>query len=213
MFFSAASFAQLTKEVGSFNELKVYDGLSVTLISSTENKVEISGESTDEVVVVNTNGILKIRMKINKIFNGHTTFVKVYFNNSIDLLDANEQSLITSKETFSQVSLDLRVQEGGEINIKTNVQKLMSKAVSGGRIEVSGIAKNQDVQVNTGGFFEGDLLKTEQTTVQVSAGGNAYINASEYVNAKVRAGGTIRIYGKPKAIDQQTVLGGTIVEQ
>lgn len=38
MFFSAASFAQLTKEVGSFNELKVYDGLSVTLISSTENK-------------------------------------------------------------------------------------------------------------------------------------------------------------------------------
>lgn len=89
----------------------------------------------------------------------------------------------------------------------------MSKAVSGGRIEVSGITKNQDVQVNTGGFFEGDLLKTEQTTVQVSAGGNAYINASEYVNAKVRAGGTIRIYGKPKAIDQQTVLGGTIVEQ
>jgi hypothetical protein len=33
------------------------------------------------------------------------------------------------------------------------------------------------------------------------------------VDAKVKAGGSIYIYGKPKQINQQTILGGTIIEK
>ena len=33
------------------------------------------------------------------------------------------------------------------------------------------------------------------------------------VDAKVNAGGTISIYGKPKQIKQQTFAGGTITEK
>ena len=34
--------------------------------------------------------------------------------------------------------------------------------------------------------------------------------ASDLVDAKVRAGGTILIHGKPKQINQKTIAGGSI---
>ncbi len=69
------------------------------------------------------------------------------------------------------------------------------------------------MKINTGGQFDGKSLDTEQTTVNVNAGGSADVNASEYVEAKVKAGGTIKIFGNPKVIDKQTFLGGKILEQ
>ena len=46
------------KTVGEFSTLKVYDLINVELIQSKENKVEISGTNTNDVVVINKNGIL-----------------------------------------------------------------------------------------------------------------------------------------------------------
>ena len=36
------------------------------------------------------------------------------------------------------------------------------------------------------------------------------MNASDFVDAKTRAGGEITIYGKPKQIIEKSVAGGTI---
>jgi len=204
---------KISKNIGDFSDLKVFDGISVNLIKSDENKAVISGEDADKVAIVNNNGTLKIRMEINKIFSGHKTFVEVYYKRPIDVIDANENAFISSSEPIKQVDIELKTQEGGEIDVTLEVQKLSVKAVTGGQIETKGTAVNQEISINTGGQYEGDALKTQQTTVSVNAGGTAYVNASEYVDAKVKAGGTVRIYGKPKVIDQQKFLGGKIIEQ
>jgi hypothetical protein len=47
----------------------------------------------------------------------------------------------------------------------------------------------------TGGILKSKELHTSQTTINVSAGGNAEIYATTLVDAKVRAGGSIYIYG------------------
>lgn len=215
LFVAAIGFSQekITKETGEFDTVKVFDGISAQLIPSDENKVIISGEDASEVSVANNNGNLKIRMGLKKTFSGHKTFAEIHFKQKLSVIDVNENAFISSPETFKQVDLELRAQEGGEIDINVELQKLSAKAVTGGIVEVKGTAKNQNVRINTGGQYEGDNLKTEQATVNVNAGGTAYVNASEYVEARVKAGGTIRIYGKPKVIDKQTFLGGKIVEQ
>ena len=212
---STTVFAQgkLEKETGKFDELKVFDGISVNLVKSDQNKVVISGEDSDKVAIVNNNGRLKIRMEIDKIFSGYKTFATVYYNGRLTLLDVNENALIKGDDIIEEVSLELRAQEGGEIEVKTDVQRLIIKSVTGGKIEAIGDAINQTITVNTGGNYEGDRLVTEQTSVTVNAGGTAYINASEYVKASVKAGGTIRIYGNPKVIDKKRFLGGRIIEQ
>lgn len=202
-----------TRSIGNFSEIKVFDGISAELIKSQENKVEISGKDASHVEVVQSGGKLKIRMGIRLMFSGHTTFVKVYYTDPIDIIDANENALIASTEPLKQVDLDLKAQEGGEIKLATEVQRLKVKAVTGGKIEVRGSAKQQDIHINTGGQYEAGMLETEQTTVDVNAGGKASVNASEYVEAKVRAGGIIKIYGNPKVIEKETFLGGRIIER
>jgi hypothetical protein len=203
----------LKQKLKKFDELKVFDGISVELIKSNENRIEVTGTDVDEIAIVNNRGRLKIRMEIDRIFSGYKTFVKLYHTEDISLIDANENALIEINEPLEQVYVTLRAQEGGEIRATLQVQRLKLKSVTGGSIITKGTAKNQNVLINTGGIYEGDALKTEQTDVTVNAGGKAYVNASEYVEASVKAGGKIRIYGKPKIIDKKTFLGGRIIEQ
>ncbi|MEO8254032.1 MAG: head GIN domain-containing protein [Flavobacterium sp.] len=209
---SQATFAQVTKKLGDFDSLKVYDKLSVQLIASTENKVVITGNREKEVEVVNNNGDLKLRMPFPKLLSGDDISIKLYYKN-IDDVTANEGSSITSEAIFKQTIFGLNAKEGAQIKLKIDAQKVNVKVVTGGIIELSGEAVNQDVVIMSGGILKAKNLKTSQTTVNLSAGGNAEINASTLVDAKVKAGGTVSIYGKPKQINQQTILGGKIEEK
>lgn len=209
---SQATFAQVTKTLGDFSTLKVYDKLTVKLIAANENKVIISGNREKEVEVVNNNGELKLRMPFPKLLSGDDISIKLYYKN-IDDISANEGSSISGETVFKQTIFNLNAKEGAKINIKVDAQKVNVKAVTGGIIELSGAAINQDVVIMSGGVLKSKSLQTSQTTVNVSAGGNAEINASTLVDAKVKAGGTISIYGKPKQINQQTILGGKIEEK
>ena len=66
--------------------------------------------------------------------------------------------------------------------------------------------------VNSGGVYEAEKLTTNQTVITSNAGGEADVYATDLVDAKVRAGGDITIYGKPKQINQKIVAGGSIEE-
>ncbi|NNF20231.1 MAG: DUF2807 domain-containing protein, partial [Flavobacteriaceae bacterium] len=58
---------KVTQELQQFSEVKVYDGLSVKLVRSDVNKAVITGANTNKVALVNSDGVLKIRMEIDKL--------------------------------------------------------------------------------------------------------------------------------------------------
>ncbi|GGD76822.1 hypothetical protein GCM10011412_13250 [Maribacter cobaltidurans] len=200
----------LTQSLEKFVELKGFDGISINLIRSTENKAVISGESTDKVAIVNNDGILKIRMQLTKFFRGYKTFVDLYYTDDIMVIDVNEDARIVSEGTIIQDILELKAQEGGEVNVSTEVEQLLIKSVSGGIVKATGTSNLQDVQINTGGVYEGKSLKTKFSTVNVNAGSRAEIYASEYVKAAVKAGGEVLVYGNPPKLEEKTVFGGSI---
>lgn len=201
---------KITQDLQPFSELKAYDGLSINLIKSTENKAIISGANTNNVVVVNNEGVLKIRMQITKIFSGYRTFIDLYYTDKLVVIDVNEDARITSKEPIKQDVLELKAQEGGELEINTEVEQLLIKAVTGGVIKSSGRADLQDVVINTGGIYEGKDLFTKFSTINVNAGSKAEIYATDYVKASVKAGGEVLVYGNPGKMDEKTVFGGII---
>jgi len=207
------TFAQVTKNLGDFNTVKVFDKLNVKLIASSENKAIISGDREEEVEFVNKNGELKIRMPFPKLLAGDAVSIKLYFK-TIDGIAASEGSIVSSDAVFSGTILDLNVREGAQISLNLEgVKKVNVKAVSGGIIQLSGNAVNQDVVIMSGGILEARELETSQTTINVSAGGNAEIKASVLVDAKVKAGGNIYVYGRPEQINKETLLGGKIIEK
>ncbi len=207
-----AAFAQkkITKEIVSFTELKVFDKIKVTLIPSTENKLEITGLQNNEVDIVQSNEVLKIKMSLNNIWENNNTKVTLYCK-GVSIIDVNEGSKVSIEGELKTENLDLRAQEGADIIGKIVTDKLFAKAVTGGELVLSGTATAQEVIVKAGGQFLSKELSTETTRVKISAGGEAIVNASKYVKANTTAGGIIRIYGNPNEIDQRKVFGGKII--
>lgn len=199
----------IEKNIGDFKTLKVYDLIEVELIKSDVNKIVITGENTQNVLLNNKNGVLKIKMEISKIFDGTNTKVKLYYK-TLDVIDANEGSQILSKDVIKQFEVDLRAQEGASIDVPVDVNYINAKAVTGGIIKVNGITKKGNVSLLTGGTFQGKDLKSENTSVTINAAGEAAVNVSKVLDIKIRAGGDVYVYGKPETINESRVLGGRV---
>lgn len=206
------SQAQVTRNLGDFDEVKVFDKINVLLIPAKENKIEATGARADELETVNKNGELKIRMPFPKLLTGEDITVKLYYK-EIQTISASEGSTVQSEHIFKQTSLVVNANSGANVTLDINVDNVIVKSNSGGIVHLSGKASTQDVKITSGGILEARELSTSQTTINVAAGGQSEVNASILVNAKVRAGGSIFIYGSPKQINKEVFIGGTIVEK
>ena len=208
--FLVGSQTPVSKSIGDFSELKVYDLINVELVESNENKIEITGEETSNVLIVQKNDVLKIKMVLNKPFNGKRTFVKLFFK-KIDIIDVNEGAKVVSKSLFKQYELELKAQEGGEISVITDTKLLSIKTVTGGIIKASGTTDSQNITIRTGGVYEGSSLQALNSEIKIKAGGVADVKSSEHIEVRIVAGGDLIIHGKPKNIKQTKIVGGRII--
>lgn len=205
-------FAQtpITKTLGEFSELKVYDLINVDLIKSDQNKIVISGKHTQDVRIVQKNNTLKIRMKLDKMFNGEDTKVKLYYT-SVNKVDANEGAIITAKDPIKQYELELKTQEGGQISAQVNTKLLIVKSVTGGAVKTVGSTKKQQLNIRTGGQYNGSKTEAQHTSLFIKAGGVAKVNTVKVLDVKIFSGGDVLIYGTPKQLKQNKLFGGRII--
>ncbi|TXN36940.1 DUF2807 domain-containing protein [Flagellimonas hymeniacidonis] len=209
--FSSTIFSQrmIDTEVGDFDKIKVFDLIEVNLIQSDDNRIMIKGRNVDDIVWMNRDGVLKLRMQLDKKFLGEETLIEVYYTD-LDVIDGNEGAKITCNELVKKSKIELRAQEGAKIRIGMDVDYADIRAVTGGIVEASGLAKNQSIVLNTGGIFDGRDLRTANTDIKISAGGEAEVFASDQVDINVKAGGDVRVYGKPKRVNKSTFVGGRV---
>lgn len=198
---------------GDFNIIKSYNGIFVELIKSHESKVEITANNPQDVLIKNINGTLKISLKLQETFKGEVYKVQVYYNNKLEILDANEGSEITASHIISQPNIEVKVQEGAKINLLMDVKYLTVKAVSGGTIHLKGKATSQQIETNTGGVYRGYNLVSEQATVVSATAGITEVSATDMLDAKVTFGGEIYYKGNPEILSTKKVVGGTIEQK
>lgn len=208
-------FAQesISKKIGDFNTLKIFNGLTVDLQKSNKSKIEITGSKSKDVSIKNSNGILKIRLKFPEGFTSEDLKITLYYSNNIDVLDANEGATISSKETVKQQHIEVKVQEGAKIKMDINTKHLVVKSVSGGIIQLEGVAQNQTIEASTGGIYEAFNLQSKQAIVTAASGARVEVNISEVLDAKVRFGGIIYYQGTPEILKTKIIIGGTISDK
>jgi len=216
LFISLTATAQtiVTKSLGDFNIIKVYNGIEVELIKSTEQRIEISGDKSEKVKIKNVNNTLKLSLPFSlkpkeNIAEGEVK-IKLYYSKNINIIDANQGTTITAKD-FNQDNIELNAQERAFINITTITKHLTIRASSGGIIKVSGTAKNQEVDVDLYGIYHGfNLTSIRNSTIKAGTGARAEVTAGEALNAKVSFGGAIFYKGNPKVVKDKKVIGGII---
>jgi hypothetical protein len=206
------TFAQdkRTLDLGEFNSIKVFTGLKIQLIQSSEQKIELEGKNQRNIVVKNKNGNLKIYLKLTESLRKYEFNIKLYTNRNLDVIDVNEGAGVFSDDTFSQLKITLKAQEGAFIQLPLDVKYLTAKIVTGSNIQVTGKAKSQDVRVGQGGVYDAYTLETEQTKIVVATGGDAEINVNDVLDASVRLGGNVYYKGNPDVKKSRKFLGGVI---
>lgn len=201
---------KITEKLGDFNEVKVFNGLKVTLSESADPRIEIIGNKADDVVFKNVNGKLKLSLKFPETFNADDVAIKLFYNTDLTIIDANEGSRINALNTMKSHFLEVRVQEGATIELDLDVRYLTCKSVTGGTIRLTGKTVNQNVEVTTGGIYKAQELKSEQATITSASGGFAKIHVTEMLDARVRFGGSIFYSGNPEDIVTKKLIGGEI---
>lgn len=201
---------KLERDLPNFEEVKVFHALEVILIPSDFNKIEITGHGKENVDYEVTEGRLELKISLEHIWSEDNTLVKVYATN-VKVLDANENSVIQVKDKLEGEQLTFRAQEGASIFVVVKAGSVNNKAITGGKIEISGVAQKQEVIIHTGGQYSGAELETEDTSVRVTAGGRAEVFVTQYCHATAKLGGIIKILGNPEVIDKKTSLGGKIL--
>ncbi len=126
-------------------------------------------------------------------------------------MKGGRKSIISVKDHIEQEELTVRCQEGAKVFADISIQSGVFKAVSGGSINLKGKTNSQQITINSGGIFNGEELKSQDTKIKVIAGGEAEVYASKSMDAKVTAGGTVYVYGNPEKVSKKKSLGGTIV--
>jgi len=204
------SQTSITKTIGDFKIIKIYNGINIELIRSDEQKIEITGEKAERVKVKNSNGTLKISLKFPDLSADGKVDVKLYYNKDINVIDGNEGSTITGKD-IDQLQLEVKAQERAFINLVIKTKHLKVKSSSGGIIKLTGSSKNQDVDLDLYGVYHGYGLKIlENTSIKAGSGAKAEVNAGETLNAKVTFGGSIFYKGNPEVVKDKKVAGGII---
>lgn len=212
MFLSCASvsFAQeITMVLDNFSEAEVTKGLKVNFTQADENKAVITGSSRDKVNLKVKNGILKVSVNLDHLWNEDNTIVNIYFKQLLNL-EAKQNASIDICGKISQPMMKIRVQEGAEVKANLDVENLYASVVTGGSLFIIGKAAKQDIDVKAAGDFKGENLIGTDVKISIAGGGTASIFSTAYVNATVRAGGTVYVYGNPEKIDEKTIFGGTI---
>lgn len=212
LFVTTLGFSQETinKDLGSFDELKVFNGLHISLEKSTNPSITITGKKANEVVVKNVNGKLKLSLRFPETFNSNEVDIVLKYTDELVVIDANEGSKVTSKNKIKADHLELKSQEGAWIELEVKTDYLNVKAVTGGHIILVGKATDQDIEVTMGGTYKAYTLESDYTSVVSASGAVAQVNATVLLHATVRFGGAVFYKGKPKDLKVKKIIGGTI---
>ena len=197
------------RKIGDFKILKAYDLVNIELIKAEENYAEVTGEHSNNIVIKNKNGELKVRMGLERRFRGANTKVKIFYNN-IDKIYVHEGVFIFSKDTITQEDIYVKADEGARVAFILNTSTLSTNTSSGARMDLQGKTQYHRAKVNTGGELKASRLETDETEVFLTTGAVADVFAKNTLGANVRAGGTINVHSKTKKITENILVGGIV---
>ena len=212
LFFITQNYAQERIEIipEDFSKVKVSRNIIATIhINANENKVVIDGMDKAEVDVRFRRDELRVSLPINHLFSNSDTQIDIYVK-AVEEIEATSSAELLIEGIIKQNKISLKAVEMASIDAEIDVENLELYLLTGGSIRLHGQAKIQNVIVKTGAEYYGELLKTENTNVEISYKGIAEVYATNSCIASVTAGGEISVFGNPNALEETTKLGGIV---
>ena len=104
----------------------------------------------------------------------------------------------------------LKSESGSTVSLKIKSSDLSARALTGGKISVTGSANHNEIDAYTGGQVNAEKLKTETAKVFIKAGGIVDVYATSLLELDLKAGGEVNVHHKTNKIIEKITLGGIV---
>lgn len=125
------------------------------------------------------------------------------YSRSTGNIDANGLFEIANKLTVKSSST-------GNVSINTTCDEVEVEATSTGNVTLKGTCNTQQVNLNGTGNYRAFDLFSKECTVTTNGTGDARVNVSDILNARIRSIGNIYYKGDPKVYVQDSSIGNLI---
>jgi hypothetical protein len=188
-----------TRHADDFSRINVSSGID--LIISQGNKVHVVAEARNsemlESILTEIEGnTLKIYSK-KKMFKPGQRKVYVTFRN-IDGIKATGGSDITAESVINVSSLEIGAHGGSDVEMEIKSDDLQCKITGGSDADLKGEVKEFTAEANGGSDIKAKELITENCSLNISGGSDAYITVNSELNVEASGGSDVTYYGNAK---------------
>ena len=205
-----AAFAVKGQAIDRYEELRIVSGLEVHIENGSENEIIITGSDADKINVSSEDGKVRLSVSLSGLLEERNYDIKVVVKDSIEVIDINQGSQVSLNANLDQKKIEVRVQEGATFDGRLETGLVVLRAVSGGSINIQGLATMLKLTVNTGASVDAFDLNCSNADVMAMSGGIAQVSVYNILNAQVKFGGSIEYRGQPEVLNEKKVLGGSI---
>jgi len=199
-----------TRQVGSFDQIKVNRGMNVYISQGSPAKVVVIADSNlHEVIETEVrNGVLEVTTKENiRWAKEKKVMVTV---EKLSEVETSSGANVWSQMQIMSDDLKLHASSGSNLTMDVNAKMLNAECSSGANVKLSGLAKEAELDASSGANLKGEPLKAEQCNMSASSGGNVSSTVTGKLDAHASSGGNVIYYGEPTATNINTSSGGNI---
>ena len=207
--FNNSIYGQITTELAPFNKIEVFGKISVRLEKSSSDSICIKGGGLDidKIKYSVKDSVLSIKL-LSEFSKSIKISITVKFQ-ELTSIKVKAGCKIYNRGSIDSDYLYLLVKSGSEADLLINVDSLEVKVNEKAFARLTGSNNYMALKTSTGGDIVSINLSNKITLAKLN-GGSAEINVSDYLEATVRNGASLKYIKQPKKIKRKERLGGTI---
>ena len=189
-------------EFSNFDTLELSHAISVILVQSDNYRVAISCEDKyrDDVVVLQNNSTLKIRLKGRKSYKNINLSAVIHMP-SVKKLEMSGASKVVFRN-YKGSDLDLELSGASSVRGIISLSNTLTVDSSGAsKIKLEGTVKNAEVEISGASSIKClDLLIAQNLDLEASGASNAKLIANGRIKAKLSGASSFKYGGDAKNI-------------
>lgn len=187
-----------TVKLQDFNIITVGSEIRLDMVKGTENKLVYNGDETFEINYSN-GGVA---------FDGEGS-ATLFYKSDIEALTVGSDAEVKADDLKSR-ALQLTVGSDSKVSINLNVQDLQVTAGSDSHVSLTGKANSMRATIGSDGKFSAEGLKAADVSINLGSDADGTMNATGIVNATVGSDASLKVYGKPKKVNEVKGSDSTI---
>ncbi|MGY6522553.1 MAG: head GIN domain-containing protein [Mongoliitalea sp.] len=202
-----------TRNLRSFDAVKVSNGIVAELVKGTENKVEITtvGIEAGKVETSVVGETLEIRLARGN-YRNHTVKVKVTYVEVLGI-EATTNAQVTVRSTIEAGEAYLFATTSAYIEAKINTEILNLEAATNARILVSGSADQLNIKGFTNADIDGSNFNAFDVELQANTGAKISFQANSSITGSLATAAKATYSGNASEIAVRTTTGASLNRQ